>query len=156
MAYKDIAAALGIGTTTVYRWLNPDKAEDDRERARQWKERNRGECVDCGASTNASSGTPSERCLPCSAAHRRYWTREAVVAALQEFARIHGRQPRARDFSTRRGPDDPWPHLNAIYGESGMFDSWADALTAAGFQPFDHATEHVWGPGKPIHGERAA
>jgi transposase len=41
LTYAEIGTKLGVSTNTAYRWLNPGKAERDRQRARAWKARNR-------------------------------------------------------------------------------------------------------------------
>lgn len=40
-SYRRIAATVGVSTTSVRRWLNPDEAEASRASARAWKDRNR-------------------------------------------------------------------------------------------------------------------
>lgn len=63
MTYGKIAAKVGSSYATVYRWLNPDYIEKQRQASREWKARNkkhcakydkeykeshRGECSQCG------------------------------------------------------------------------------------------------------------
>ena len=45
---SEIAAELGVSTTTVARWIDPDQAERDRERSRQSKLARRVPCERCG------------------------------------------------------------------------------------------------------------
>lgn len=75
-----------------------------------------------------------------------HWNRETVIAAIQEFARRYGRPPVATDwnvaYAKARGlhekverfyEDGCYPHTNTVYGTTGVFKSWADAIEAAGF-----------------------
>lgn len=41
LSYLEIARYLGVGKATVYRWINPDYAEQSREASRAWKASNR-------------------------------------------------------------------------------------------------------------------
>lgn len=54
------------------------------------------------------------------------WTQEKLIAALQSFAREHGRPPAYSDFACSR------PAGSTIIA---AFGSWSEAMRAAGFEP---------------------
>lgn len=107
-------------------------------------------CVDCGARTSFGSETarvPEPRCRACSALLLRLWPREAIVAAIQEWASVHGEAPAVGDWNPYQAREvyhddaraaryeaDPlrWPSHTTVYAE---FGSWNSALAAAGFVP---------------------
>lgn len=139
MAHKQISLQLGIPHATVFRWLNPDYAEKSRIKSRELKQKKyRGTCIDCGASTSyrGKSGRRSaRRCVTCQTAHQRQtktWTRERVVAAIRYWAETHdGVPPKSTDWKYRRG--GMFPSCGSVYGPSGPFEKWGDAIEAAGF-----------------------
>jgi len=61
-----------------------------------------------------------------------------VIDAIQRFAAIHGRPPKARDWHTR-DPVNNYPACSTVYrtnhpsNRSAPFACWADAIEAAGF-----------------------
>jgi hypothetical protein len=60
--------------------------------------------VDCGEPTGYSgTSKPSTRCRPCAAkkngADSIVWTREAIVAAVREWAAQHGEPPATHDWN---------------------------------------------------------
>ncbi len=65
--YKRVGRELGVAHSTVYRWLNPAAAERGRTLVREYKARQRGACVDCGAETRYTGhgASVSPRCVPC-------------------------------------------------------------------------------------------
>jgi hypothetical protein len=77
---------------------------------------------------------------------RARWTRESVIVAIQEFHRRYGRPPASTDWNVAHAKalghpekverfyaDNCYPHANVVYGgKYGLFDSWADAIEAAG------------------------
>ena len=57
----------------------------------------------------------------------KYWTREEIIITIQNFHNIHKRLPKTRDFV---GSDFP-----SNYVIINHFDSWNNAIMAAGFEP---------------------
>lgn len=137
LVYREIAERLGVSRSYTSELIQ----DPDGSRARARKDGYRGECIDCGAPTSGSDGrgkAPS-RCDSCSHAKQkkeRVWTREAVIEAVQHFAAERGRPPTSSEWnSSDRG--DRYPPLPSVYKSSwkpdAPFDSWADAIEAAGF-----------------------
>lgn len=110
-----------------------------------------GTCVDCGERTGYSgTSTPSDRCIPCAAklsgAAKKVWTREAIIAAIQAWAREYGDHPAIPDWSPRNARDlndearaqrylertEEWPGVTTVIRE---FGSWNAGMAAAGFEP---------------------
>lgn len=129
----EIRAALGGISRSYYRALISDP-DGSKEKLR--KERYKGTCVDCGAVT--TYGAPT-RCVPCARRRQhenRKWTPERIIADIQDWNRIYGQPPRAKDWLLQP-PDDGtpgfrrWPHVGIIQKE---FGSWSNALEAAGFE----------------------
>lgn len=67
--------------------------------------------------------------LPRNKSGGREWTREQIVSGIQQFAREHGRPPKAREWQEKSG-DHPWPPT-----VMKRFGSWNNAIAAAGFTP---------------------
>lgn len=94
-----------------------------------------------GGKARAAKMTPQERSESARhAANSRWWstkktwTPKLIVAAIQEWAEIHG-QPPTRDMW--RGKSKPsergrWPSANSV---DRNFGSWNAAIAAAGFEP---------------------
>ncbi len=166
---REIAAEFGVSNSTVVRWTNDASAARQRAASRAAKERYRGECVDCGASTNGCNGPgkASERCDPCARAAGLVWTRETVVAAIRRFGDRYGRPPAATDFSPanaraqghewraeRFAADGDYPHLHSV---RGVFGSWAGAVEAAGLpRPIVGVYERDGRRGAHLAGERGS
>jgi len=122
------------------------------ERARERKMVAARKCVDCGApcNTDGSVTNPAVRCLPCAAKHtgaqRKVWTREAIIAAISEWAAIHGEPPRSLDWHPNASrhqraahPDylsqpNLWPSRHTVMREFGQPGGWARAIREAGFR----------------------
>lgn len=132
---KRIARALGIGRTTVRRWVDPEFHEKHLAGCRRMKESYRGVCVDCGAPTTGCNGpgTAPDRCIHCQPI---YWTPERIIEAVQAWARKHGRPPVPNEWR-KATPDHP--ATSSCYRSSGnrsvkaAFPNWADLIEAAGF-----------------------
>lgn len=120
-------------------------------------------CTDCGGpvdGTTPSMLSATPRCVPCRRKWQhdsRRWTPERVLAAIREFEAAFGRAPGANDFNASIRRVDPdtarFPPVSAVLRE---FGTWNAAIRAAGFEPFDHARDHTWGPGRPLHEKQAA
>jgi len=132
---KYVAQRLGVSTTTVYRWFNPESAARNRVTSQRAKARRKGTCSQCGRPT--SYDNKRGICTRCYALGTRKWTREAVISAIQIWAEEHGgRPPVATDWN--HGHDDRrFPSLSSVYRSAGNhyapFASWAAAIEAAGF-----------------------
>lgn len=127
----------GVGHSFVYAVLNDPTGEGERKR----KNRYRGTCEDCGAATDGSNGPTKAPtvCKDCAAIRQheaRHWTPERIIAAIQRFAREHGRPPTSTDWNHARRQDG-YPATTRVYqsqtNQAPLFASWADAIVAAGF-----------------------
>lgn len=63
-------------------------------------------------------------------AEERYWTRERIIAAIQQWARDHGKPPTFREWQKRAGVGALRPSTSTI---RRWFPTFADAIEAAGF-----------------------
>jgi hypothetical protein len=96
MSRAQIATELGVAVSTVASYLTDPDGADERRR----KARGRGRCVVCGAPAKGRrtiAGAP-DRCLQCTAAGRRIWTRESVLEALSQWAEQTGKWPTSYDL----------------------------------------------------------
>lgn len=125
---KYICITLGLSASSLRNIINDP--EGSKQKAR--RERYRGTCQECGRKTDGSSGYNAPKlCVHCSGEKHKIWTREKIVTAIQEWAKEHGRPPRASDW-VRSGPNHP--STGAVHKRpSGSFIYWADAIEAAGF-----------------------
>jgi hypothetical protein len=111
--------------------------------SKQWKRvaqkyrrnRYRGKCCDCGASTDGSGGyaNQSKRCRPCSTLHiklRARWTQEAIIEAIRAWHREHGIPPGSAEWRTNGRGDHPTASMVQI-----KFGSWSEAIRRAGYEP---------------------
>jgi hypothetical protein len=107
-----------------------------------------GTCVNCGASTGRrhADSIPNERCVSCAHEQSRIWTRERILADMDDWFELFGTPPTATDWNQSRaraqgwiwrveryedtGRD--WPQLSAV---QDVFGSWNAAIVAAGFEP---------------------
>ena len=147
--YKRVGKRLGVGGTTIKRWLDPDYNERHLRLSREAKRRRQGICEDCGGPTRYGGGPCrgrehrpiiSKLCAACSLKRdlaSKVWTREAIIEAIQRWAKEYGRPPSAIDWK-RRGENHPASsnvyrskHRSARHN---AFASWAEAIEAAGFE----------------------
>lgn len=100
-----------------------------------------GTCIDCGARTDGSNGPGGapERCIVCAGRARVVWTREAILAAIRQWAEQHGQPPAATDWNATLAryfyrPERPaeYPSVDTVQRE---FGSWNAGIAAAGFDP---------------------
>jgi hypothetical protein len=143
--YQAIAPRLGVAWRTVRDLLN----DPDGSKARARKDSYRGTCRECGAPTTGcyGPGKAPTKCAACERAnpHNRYWTRELVIDAIREYARIYGRPPASTDWNpaharklghpekARQFYDDAcWPATVTVIL---VFGSWNAAIEAAGHPP---------------------
>jgi len=126
---KRIAELMGCSVKTVYAIIN----DPDGSKQKTRRERYRGTCVDCGAKTDGSSGyNAPKRCDACTRHHTKIWTQEAVIGAIQKWARLHGKPPASREWM-HSDTDGSYPAATSVYGPQAAFPKWADAIEAAGF-----------------------
>lgn len=121
--------------------LPPNKAPG---RARKWcsercrKTQYSAPCVDCGVPTNGSDGFTgqSTRCVDCWSRHHhesRRWTRDAVLAAIRQWADEHGGVPPvASDWHVAMAGTG-YPNAVIVQRE---FGTWSAGVREAGFDPF--------------------
>lgn len=125
-----IAHELGVSPTTVVRWTDPVYYERQRRASLERKLARKVPCPECGKLIWYTS----TRCASCQGKlvrAQRYWTRERIIEAIQEWARVHGRRPVSGDWQ-RAG--EGHPSASGIYGtRDPEFSSWSEALRAAGF-----------------------
>lgn len=139
--------AAGESAPTIGRLLNVPEST-----VRNWWAGD--QCCECGAYVDRSNGqTHERRCADCQVAFvhaTKVWTREAIIARFQEFARVHGRSPSAVDVlcltPSKRGAYSPRRVAAAVEAKkttplpmprlvAAAFGSWVDAVIAAGLQP---------------------
>ena len=72
----------------------------------------------------------------------RKWTPETILASIHAFVATESRVPHSRDFHSVGGP---LPHAATV---RQYFDTEADAIRAAGFEPIPTQTKplaaHAW------------
>lgn len=136
-----IAAELGLSRSYTYELLHDPEGTDAKER----KTRYSGECIDCGGPTYGGNGRHAPvRCRECSMAHQqatKKWTEQAVLEAIQTWARLYGKPPTGTDFNVahknhkgeraERWRSGDYPHLSTVMN---LFGGWNAALQAAGFE----------------------
>ena len=100
-------------------------------------------CVDCGTYVV----TQAERCPRCAAVHARppEYSRDAVLAAIREWARATGRPPTQQDWTPSTDSSRKWareyPSWPSYVMVTTHFGTWREALEAAGHQP----NRKLWG-----------
>ena len=64
----------------------------------------------------------------------KYWTRDRITEAIQEWAAQHGQQPSASEWRhvSVRNKNGRYPSVRTVQRE---FDSWSIAIDSAGFAP---------------------
>jgi hypothetical protein len=139
-----IGAEYGLSRQRVEQILKRDAPEVQelarRERAAMFDALHR--CVDCG---EWRPQTGADRCLRCGGLARQFWTKEAVIDAIKDYADLYGRPPGAMDWlpgmarqhgrpdiAERFYADGCWPSMNTV---RQRFGSWNAGIAAAGFAP---------------------
>jgi hypothetical protein len=127
MTLGQITEELGVPKQRLSEWLRTDN-----------------HCVDCGTLLLARS----ERCQPCQAVENKLWTREAIILAIQEWAKEYGEPPAGPDWNAydcRQVLGDEeralrhecgvsagrWPWMSVVVRE---FGTWNAGIRAAGFE----------------------
>jgi hypothetical protein len=152
---RQIGRHLGVSYATIYRWIDPDYEERQRAGARKRKLKYAGTCLTCGRSTTGCYGPKSpEYCRRCwagspagvaAAAGRTKWTREIIIARIQQWNRIYGSPPAINDWNpfgattalndheraARFKNDERWPWFTLVVQR---FGTWNAAIEAAGFE----------------------
>lgn len=124
---SEIGRALGISRAYASELITDPSGTKTRERKNSY----RGVCKSCGGPTDGSNGRRKAPrvCARCLAAQQRQSTRDHIISVIQGFAEIHGRPPLAMEFGRRLR--EPNVALNSV---QTAFDSWGDAIVAAGFE----------------------
>ena len=142
---REICERMGAPMSTVHTWLS----DPDLSRQRARREGYGRRCVDCGKPINGAAGNgpnAPKRCQPCNARNSQIWTPEAVIVAIQVWAREHGGIPPAAtdwnpNYAIKLGhpekahkfyEDDAWPLVQTVMSR---FGSWNEAIRAAGYAP---------------------
>ena len=131
----EIAIHLGLSHSYVYELLNDPNGAVAKER----KHRYDGVCEICGCPIYGGNGRAKAptRCKTCSEQTReRKWSRELIIEAIREWARRRGQAPKAREWRRQHiiDPDGyEFPNATLVYSRGIYFDSWAEAIEAAGF-----------------------
>lgn len=126
-----VAGKLDLSPNTVLRWADPAQAVRQRHCSAEAKRRRRKQCAHCGKPIWYTSTL----CVDCSADQQRAqrrWTRELVIKAIQDWAKQHDQPPTSTEW---KRASETHPAATAIYGTSGLFRSWNEAIQAAGFTP---------------------
>lgn len=124
----EIHRETGIHYGTIKRWINPAYNERQLRRAREKKRANKKPCPDCGKLIWYTSA----KCAECTRPGR-YWTKERVIKAIQDWAASHdGKPPTATQWQHAK---DGHPAATTVYGSLSEFPSWNDAIAQAGFTP---------------------
>jgi hypothetical protein len=142
---REIGARMGLSVSMASDLIN----DPDGSKVRARKASYGGRCDTCGRRTDGSNGRAKAptRCAPCEHANprHRYWTRELVIDAIREFARLYGRPPAATDWNPAHARNLGHPEkIDRFYDDAcwpssvtvlHIFDSWNTAITAAGHTP---------------------
>lgn len=134
---REIAETMGIGRSYAAELLDDPAGQ----KARVRRESYAGVCENCGSPTTGGDGPAKAPrfCVHCAPGQNRQWTEETVVAAIREWARRHGRPPSSTDWLHYSVAEDGYkfPNRGSCYrstsGSTAPFESWADAIEAAGF-----------------------
>jgi AcrR family transcriptional regulator len=96
LSIDDIAARLGRSPATIREYLY----DPDRSKATALRQRYRGVCRDCGASTSGNGPARSRaRCARCNGAASAKWSRERIEEALRAWQARYGAPARNCDLS---------------------------------------------------------
>lgn len=150
LTFVQVAERLGISRSYASElWGDPDGS---RTSAR--KESYRQPCPECGRLMNGSDGITGAptRCQSCqedAEKAAKFWTRERVIDAFKRYAAEHdGQAPRADEW-IRSNPEKGYPPRSAVSrgrqnpsNPTAPFDTWNDAVFAAGLTP--HKVPTTW------------
>ena len=108
-------------------------SDPDGSKQRHRRLRYQGTCRICGGPTDGSNGRAAapEFCRFCFPKEHRIWTRETIIAAIQQWTEEHGQPPTPHEWLHSR---DGHPGFTSIYGPNSPFLRWADAIEAAGYR----------------------
>lgn len=118
LTHREIGERMGVPLTTAANWiLDPDLSKQRARRVRY-----AGTCERCGNPTDGSGGFGSAPtvCMDC-----LRWTDEAIIEAMQNWAKDHGKPPTCAD----------WQNVGATYPCAQIVCSrigWNAALQRAG------------------------
>lgn len=141
--YREIGEAVGASPQTILTWCSPNR-DRIRQREKRRKQKYTKPCVDCGGPTSYRKKGYTRRCLLCHLVfieETKKWTREGVIAAIQKWNEVYGKPPSATDWNAPTAKkygrverdQNLYPAATTIYGPHGPFNSWSDAIEAAGF-----------------------
>lgn len=129
-----IAKRLGLSVSYTYGLLSDPDGHEARER----KLNSGGVCIRCGGRTDGSKGRAYTPDL-CGDCYRETgWTRERIIAAINQWADEHGGIPPASlhwGNLNRYHPDfrpGEYPCADTV---AGRFGTWNQALEVAGYEP---------------------
>lgn len=143
----DTARLLGVSRSTIAAYINDPFLEKQIGRRVRYS----GVCEACGGPTSGADGRDRapKMCAPCRVKHpvRRKHTRESVIAAIQGYARIHGRPPASTDWlapkvkvdALREADGIAYPYTPTVLV---LFGSWRSAIEAAGLDPDQRHREY--------------
>lgn len=80
------------------------------------------------------------------------WTREKIIVAIQRWHAEYGRPPRSTEW---RKAGRYWPSFSQVYEKNAPFDSWREAIQAAGYDTPAH-THSASGPGNHLWDRKKA
>jgi len=134
-----IAVELGVPTPTVIRWLNPKLEKRERQRAKRLKFSHGLRCPKCRRKMSDGASL----CIRCALEKQtaeRYWNRDRIIEAIQQWALQHGHAPTYREW-VRSGKGHP-AASTVIEGPNPPFKKWSEAIIAAGFRPRERRSAH--------------
>jgi len=140
--WKVTCERIGISHTYYYDVLNDPDGSATRARKDSYRRPCPGYDGPCGRLMDGANGFGPKAPRLCAAcANKRNhaektWTRETVIAAIQRFAKEHGRPPTSTEWITA-DPENGYPPRSSVYvsyhRSVSPFAKWADAIEAAGF-----------------------
>lgn len=135
MLCRVIAVDLGVSMPTVVRWTNTELESRERIKARRRKFSAKKRCPKCKRKMSNPSGL-CRSCYRIAQTTERYWTRERIIDAIQHWALTHGHAPTYGEWQ-RSGKGHP-AVATIRDGPYAPFQSWGEAIVAAGFEPRKH------------------
>jgi transposase len=140
LSAREIGERLDLSPKTVRAY----RADPERRRELERRERYRGRCRRCGRPTSGAGGKAAAPplCAACTRELARVWTDERIVAAIRDWQQRGGEPPTVSDWSPAQAPaehrgsqryqaePERWPSAALLRRRFGSFGA---ALEAAGF-----------------------